>query len=386
MRGLERASRAAGWCLVTAGCVLGVGLWRVVPVQGAVPVSAGSAGAGADGGWDRRKAALYLDEREVWWQAWPKAQRDHGTVCVSCHTVVPYAMARPGLQRELGENEAPTPEKIMLENLERRVSGWNEMASFYSDAKNGAGKTEQSRSTEAVLNAVVLASLDVRAGHLRPITRTAFDNAWARQEETGELAGGWKWQDFHLAPWESAESGYQGAAMLMMEAVNAPNGYAQEPAVRAHLERLRDYLRRGYGAQPVVNQLYVLWASAKAPGLLSSEERKALLAKVDSLQQADGGWRTAAMAKSERGDHSPDPTDSDGYATGLTVLAMEQVGVLRKDKALARGLAWLTAHQEKDGAWSAVSLNKVREPGSDAGPFMRDAATGYAVMALEGAR
>ncbi len=92
------------------------------------------------------------------------------------------------------------------------------------------------------------------------------------------------------------------------------------------------------------------------------------------------------MAKSERGDHSPDPAESDGYATGLTVLVMEQAGVPRKDKALERGLAWLGAHQEKDGAWDAVSLNKVRDPASDAGPFMRDAATGYAVMALEGAR
>src|ERR1700735_5605575 len=35
--------------------------------------------------WDKAAAARYLDDREVWWQEWPHAQKDHGTVCVSCH-------------------------------------------------------------------------------------------------------------------------------------------------------------------------------------------------------------------------------------------------------------------------------------------------------------
>jgi rhamnogalacturonyl hydrolase YesR len=142
-------------------------------------------------------------------------------------------------------------------------------------------------------------------------------------------------------------------------------------------------LRRGYASQPVLNQLYVLWASAKDHELLTTNERKALLAKLHALQQQDGGWRTAAMDERERVDHSPQSMESDGYATGLVVLAIEQSGISPHDPALAQGRQWLKQHQEKDGAWNAVSINKQRDPESDAGPFMRDAATAYAVMALD---
>jgi squalene-hopene/tetraprenyl-beta-curcumene cyclase len=39
--------------------------------------------------WDQKAAAAYLDRRQEWWMSWPKAQRDHDTFCVSCHTAVP---------------------------------------------------------------------------------------------------------------------------------------------------------------------------------------------------------------------------------------------------------------------------------------------------------
>ena len=368
-------SRPAVAYLLLAGFVAGMAWWSAAPVH--------VVSADAPGSWDRRSAARYLDQREIWWQQWPRAQKDQGTLCISCHTVVPYAMVRPALRRELGEMAMSTPEKTMMDSVEKRVTHWSEMATFYTDAKSGPGKTAESHATEAVLNAVMLASYDPRPGDMRPITRTAFDEAWALQEQTGPLAGGWKWQDFHLGPWEGPESGYQGAALLLVEAVNAPEGYTREPEVRGHLDRLREYLRRQYAAQPLMNQLYVLWASPKEHGLLTSAERKALLAAVRSQQQADGGWRTAAMDKRERIDHSPEPMQSDGYATGLAVLAMEESGTPRRDSTLKRGLAWLAEHQQKDGTWTAVSINKERDPKTDPAAFMTDAATAYAVLALE---
>jgi len=92
------------------------------------------------------------------------------------------------------------------------------------------------------------------------------------------------------------------------------------------------------------------------------------------------------MDNHERIDHSPEPTESDGYATGLAVLAMEESGNGHRDRGLQRGLMWLAEHQQENGAWRASSINKKRDPESDANLFMSDAATAYAVLALEKAR
>ena len=39
--------------------------------------------------WNRRRGRAYLEARAGWWLRWPSATRDHGTVCVSCHTTLP---------------------------------------------------------------------------------------------------------------------------------------------------------------------------------------------------------------------------------------------------------------------------------------------------------
>jgi squalene-hopene/tetraprenyl-beta-curcumene cyclase len=347
--------------------------------------------------WDATRAAAYLDSRELWWQGWAPAQKDHGTICVSCHTVVPYAMARPTLRQAVDKTAMSAPEKVLMDSVEKRVRDWTQMAPFYSDL-DGRDKAAQSRATEAVLNAVILASYDVRQGYLRPITRTAFDAAWTLQEREGEKAGAWKWQDFNLAPWESGESGYQGAALLAVKAEEAPDGYAAEPNVAPYLERLREYLKREYSSQPVMNQLYVLWASARSPGMITTAQQNLLLATLQGLQQPDGGW---ALSSLDQGNRERDsrwrwirkqlkitamPPVSDGCATGLVVLALEESGTSRQDPMLVHGLQWLERHQDSDGSWRAESLNEKRNPQTDVGRFMTDAATGYAVMALEESR
>lgn len=375
--------------VLLAMCIGSTALWRVLEARRASQLSFPNSSRT----WDPESAARYLDSREVWWQKWPPAQMDHGTVCISCHTVVPYTLVRPDLRNELRQKEMTPPEQAILASIEKRVTDWSEITPFYTDAIDGPGKTEQSHATEAVLNAVILSSYDASQGHLRSLTRLAFNEAWALQEKTGTDAGGWKWQDFHLAPWESPESAYQGAALFAVALGNAPDHYASDSADREQVELLKDYLRRDYAVQPMMSQLYVLWASAQMPGLLAEPDRAKLIEKIDDLQLHDGGWALASLDQRPGLRHYlvnhwrqiSGTTESDGCATGLVVLALEEKGVKQEDPALNRGLQWLEHHQRKDGSWWAISLNGPRDPNTDIGRFMTDAATGYATLALEDA-
>lgn len=336
--------------------------------------------------WNAARASAYLDQREVWWQKWPAAKRDKGTVCVSCHTVVPYALARPELRRFQGQSAQTPEESKMLASVKERVTDWQQMSPSYSDARYGPGKSAESRSTEAVLNAVILASYDAAQDRLTPVTREAFDEAWSLQEESGSNAGGWQWQDFHLAPWETADAAYQGAAMLAIALEDVPGNYADLPSNSIHVWQLNSYLRRLYPTQSLMSQLYVLWASGRSPALLPESDRATLLERVRSLQRPDGGWSLFSLDGDSNWSRLDRSLQSDGCATGLVVVAMARSGVGHQDESLRKGLYWLEHHQSIDGSWRSVSLNVRRNPQTDVGRFMDDAATGYAILALDAAQ
>jgi len=337
-------------------------------------------------GWDRQAAARYLDSREVWWQSWDRADKDRGTTCISCHTQASYGLARPALREDLGEPGQTASEKAMLASIEKRVRQWSQMQPFYSDVISGAGKEVESRDAESVLNAVILTSYDVRQGRLSETTRTAFDNAWALQSKTGPDAGSWVWQNFGYAPWESKESQYHWAALMAIAVGRAPDHYRDDPKIAASLTALAGYLRGRYEAQPLLNKVVALWASAAFPDLLTPDQHARLIAEMGRLQHPDGGWSLTDLGPwAPRVDKTTAETRSDGYATALSVLVLQATGVeARTGPHVARGVDWLLANQDKaTGAWTAWSLNKNRDPKTDVGKFMSDAATAYAVLALE---
>ena len=334
--------------------------------------------------WNQAAAAHYLDSRETWWQGWDVSQRDHKTVCVSCHSVLPYALSRSSLRGPLGEQSAAGPERIMLNNVLRRVTLWNEVGPYYHTGVDGPNKSPESRGTESVLNALILATYDAPTHHMTDIERSAFDDAWALQIKSGNLAGSWEWLNFHLAPWESNESQYYGAALAAIAVGRAPEDYKKDAKIQGNLQLLRGYLRRNYAAQPLINKLYLLWASGKLPGLLNGSERKALLTAILAKQQPDGGWSLTGLGSWKRQDKTDLETRSDGYATGLTLLALEQSGLARNLPQAKHGLTWLAQNQNQaEGKWPAWSVNLKRDPDSYIGHFMNDAATGFAVLALE---
>jgi squalene-hopene/tetraprenyl-beta-curcumene cyclase len=348
--------------------------------------------------WNPRTATAYLDQRQSWWESWPKAARDHGTVCVSCHTALPYALARPELARVLHEKDVSPAEGKLLADVITRVEAWREVKPFYGDT-TAAGRTKaiQSRGSEAVLNALILASHDARVGTVSKEARQAFANMFATQERTGDNAGAWPWLDFGLRPWESPTAVYFGASLAAVAIGIEPQHYAASKEIQLNVAGLRNYLLEHLD-QPfwkrllrrddprLFNRAMLLWASGSLPNLITRDEQRSIISDLCDVQAADGSWRLTSLGSWHSDPSTAEDAAGDGFATGLIAYALEQAGIAPNEAHLARALAWLARHQDPTtGMWRAWSLNKRRDPASNVGKFMSDAATGYAVLALTAA-
>ena len=333
--------------------------------------------------WNMKGAAAYMDARQDWWRQWPSAARDHDTVCVSCHSALPYALARPALRAALNERGPTANESKIVADVVKRVRAWKDAEPWYPDQTRGLPKTAESRGTESVINAIVLVRRDAETGMLSDDARHAFANMWAQQMRTGDLSGAWAWLSFRLEPWEGAKSAFLGAAMAAVAVGTAPGGYASSVEIQRNVELLRNYLAKQAGDQHTLNKLMLLWAAAKLPGVLAPGDRDAVIADVLAAQQVDGGWSTASLGPWQRADGSALEKSSDGYATGLATFALQQSGLPSTHPRVQQGLRWLVAHQEPaTGRWLAASLNKQRDPATEPAKFMNDVATAYAVLAL----
>jgi hypothetical protein len=69
----------------------------------------------------------------------------------------------------------------------------------------------------------------------------------------------------------------------------------------------------------------------------------------------------------------------------LLAFVLGKAGISAAQESLDRALHWLVQNQDPtSGQWPASSLNVERDPTSDRGRFMSDAATAFAVLALTG--
>jgi len=215
---------------------------------------------------------------------WPSAARDQGTFCVSCHTIAPYAMARPFLRAALAETAPSETECWVL---------WKDVEPFYPDQTVGLPKTSESRGTEAVLNALILVWSDVPSGCLTADARLALENMWALQLRSGKMNGSWAWLQFHNAPWEGDSQCY-GAALAAITVGSAPGTYQSEPGVQAGLKRLSAYLLRGMDSQTPTDRVVLLWASMKIPGLLTETQKRKIVSETLAKPRDDGGFSMSA--------------------------------------------------------------------------------------------
>src|SRR5215469_13026771 len=157
---------------------------------------------GAD--WSPRLAADYLDARQKQWIAWPRANGG-AKPCISCHTGLPYLLARPALRKALGEPE-PTPyETALLDSMRARIEKKDKGAAI---------------SVESVMAAMFLR------------TSAAYDRMLEVQLREGPNTGAFSWYMTDLDPWEEPESPLFGAALAAVAINEAPTAYRDQPEVR----------------------------------------------------------------------------------------------------------------------------------------------------------
>jgi hypothetical protein len=303
---------------------------------------------------------------------------------------MPIALAEPALRRRLRLTTPGVDEQSLIDGVTERVDSWPAIIG-HDGASNGScicyygDRQASSVGTESVLNALVLVNADSErpSGALSQTSQKALGYLWDQQQKDGS----WLWLDFGLSPWEK-DGAYYGTALAAIAVGMAGKNYYERPDLNAQVDLLKKYLAARYASRPLHDQVVSLWASSWLPGILSESQKSALIAAILSAQEPDGGWslsRLSARASSDAGLQAPDvyPSGgvSDGYATGLVVLALKRSGIPDDSPHMKRAIAWLEAN-EQSGTWPADYINGPRDPNSDIGGFMRDSSAAFAVLAL----
>jgi len=347
--------------------------------------------------WDKTRAGQYLDRRGEDWFNFGSAHRGQGpsTIsCVSCHSLLSYALARPVLRRLSNESSPTKFETRILEQTRRRVSNWDRLdaAEFQLYYDFDDAKKKQSRGTEAILNALILSFDDRLQGRRQASddTKKALAILWATQITQGKHKGSWEWLNFGTEPWESEGARYLGASLAAIAVGSTPgNGLlGTDGDSHERLDSLRNYLKQQFGSQNLHNRIWMLWAAASMDRLLSQREKDQLIEQILAKQHADGGWSLGSLGEFTHGEVKTPVTTPDGYATGLILHVLQLAGLPKENPQVSKGLSWLRSNQDPSGAWRAMSVNKKRSPESTdrakahVGKFMWDAATAYSVLAL----
>jgi len=330
--------------------------------------------------WNARLAAQYMDSRQKEWVAWPTALHS-GVACVSCHTGLPYLVARPALRQALNDKTGPTLYEGLLVSSMRATVIRTDANDLFGGLKGLI--VDQVYGAQVVLASLVLAMDDAPRGRLSAEGEKAFERLWSTQVKSGPDKGTWLWSDFDLDPWETKDAAYYGGALAALATGVAPANYQSRPEIQENLAALRTYLRTGEKTQPLHNRLFLLWASSKFRDLLPDADKQAILDELWRKQEADGGFTIQSLGQWKKRDKAPAAVGSNSYATALVAFAAEQAGLQPSQVGLAKALAWLRTHQDaKGGYWAAESMNHKHDAGTVPEKFMSDAATGYATAAL----
>jgi ankyrin repeat protein len=272
----------------------------------------------------------------------------HKSGCFACHEQ-PAAEFAAAAARVKG---IAVDEKASYERIRQITSTINPVALEGAAALGGADN-----------NLYAVEAL-VRAGY--PSNRiTDFLAANLAASQGGD--GGWHLPGYSRSPMQDSDFSRTAMAMRALKTY-ATAGRADE--MKQRIERGKQWLLR---ADPVIlEDMDMRLVGVAAAGANPAELRK-LAQPILALQRSDGGWAQRQGFP------------SDAYATGMTLWALNEAGVMRPDP---KGINFLLCTQNPDGSWHVASrATKFQEYFESGFPYGHDQwistmAAGWAANAL----
>jgi ankyrin repeat protein len=270
------------------------------------------------------------------------------TGCFACHEQPPAEFAAAGARAK----GIPVDENASHNRIQQIASTINPVALEGVAALGGADNNLYS--VEAL----------VRAGYA-PNRITDFLAANLAASQGGD--GGWHLPGYSRSPLQDSDFSRTAMAMRALKTYGTP-GRAGE--MKQRMERGKQWLMH---AEPVIlEDMDMRLVGVAAAGASAAELRK-IAEPILALQRSDGGWAQRQAFP------------SDAYATGMTVWALNEAGVMRPD---ARAVKFLLGTQSADGSWHVASrATKFQQYFESGFPYEHDQwistmATGWAANAL----
>ena len=188
----------------------------------------------------------------------------------------------------------------------------------------------------------------------------------ADQRATGEWTKSW----IARPPMQDGDISRTALAIRALQAYGMP---ARKAEFDDRIARAKTWLLKTEAVTTEDRNMKLLglkWAGA------SDEVVKRLAGEIAAKQRVDGGWAQTEYL------------DSDAYATGQSLYALQVAGVSSREPVYKRGTAYLLSTQLEDGSWYVASRSPKFQPYFESGfPHKHDqwisaAATAWAVVAL----
>jgi ankyrin repeat protein len=204
----------------------------------------------------------------------------------------------------------------------------------------------------------------VRAGYA-PNRITDFLSANLALSQGGD--GGWHLPGYSRSPMQDSDFSRTAMAMRALKAYGTPG---RRTEMNERIQHGKQWLL--HAETTILEDMDMRLVGVAAAGASAAELRK-LAEPILNARSADGSWAQR------------EGFPSDAYATGMTLWALNEAGVMRPDD---KGVKFLLGTQAADGSWHVVSrATKFQEYFESGFPYGHDQwistmATGWAANAL----